>query len=62
MRFSLPEHRTFVAFSLDTVASVQHLDDPELVEACRSLLCKKYVAFVKMVGPISFIIFVIAQN
>jgi hypothetical protein len=47
----IPTNGTFVVFSLDPVASVAYLDNPELTSACAELARtqKKYVAFVKKV-------------
>ncbi|KAJ8085016.1 hypothetical protein PM082_003793 [Marasmius tenuissimus] len=44
----LPQCDTIVAFSIDAVATVEHLEDPGLTEACRKLSSKKYVAMVGM--------------
>ncbi|KAJ8085097.1 hypothetical protein PM082_003881 [Marasmius tenuissimus] len=44
----LPQRNTIVVFSVDTVITVAHLEDPELTEACQKLSCKKYVAMVGM--------------
>ncbi|KAJ8085024.1 hypothetical protein PM082_003801 [Marasmius tenuissimus] len=46
----LPQRNTIVAFSIDAVASIEHLKDSELTEACRKLSCKKYIAMVGMRG------------
>ncbi|KAL0564704.1 hypothetical protein V5O48_017337 [Marasmius crinis-equi] len=54
MPISLPEPRSFVVLSLDPVASVEHLHNPELTESCRKLECKKYVALVGMRDQPSF--------
>ncbi|KAK1224897.1 hypothetical protein PQX77_012174 [Marasmius sp. AFHP31] len=44
----LPQCDTIVVFSIDAIATVEHLEDPELTEACRKLSFKKYVAMVGM--------------
>ncbi|KAL0069397.1 hypothetical protein AAF712_003422 [Marasmius tenuissimus] len=45
----LPRCDTIVVFNIDAVATFKHLEDPELIEACRKLTCKKYVGMVGMV-------------
>ncbi|KAK1226827.1 hypothetical protein PQX77_010183 [Marasmius sp. AFHP31] len=44
----LPQRNTIVVFSIDVIATVEHLEDSKLTEACRKLSCKKYVAMVEM--------------
>ncbi|KAK1230003.1 hypothetical protein PQX77_006922, partial [Marasmius sp. AFHP31] len=50
----LPQRNTIVVFSIDPVTTVEHLEDIELVEACRKLSCKKYIAMVGMRGQPGF--------
>ncbi|KAL0574467.1 hypothetical protein V5O48_007481 [Marasmius crinis-equi] len=44
--FSLPNANSFVVLNLDPVATVEHLDNPELTEACKKLDTRRYVAYV----------------
>ncbi|KAJ8085099.1 hypothetical protein PM082_003883 [Marasmius tenuissimus] len=46
----LPQCDTIVVFNIDSVATVEHLEDSQLTEACRKLTSKKYVAMVGMRG------------
>uniref|UniRef100_A0A0W0FRG2 Uncharacterized protein n=1 Tax=Moniliophthora roreri TaxID=221103 RepID=A0A0W0FRG2_MONRR len=45
---SLPSVRSFVVVNFDPVATVSHLDNPELTTACKRLETKKYVAYVSL--------------
>ena len=44
-----PHLHTYVAFSIDPVATVASLEDPDATEAARILPTRKYVGFVKTV-------------
>ncbi|ESK95328.1 hypothetical protein Moror_3900 [Moniliophthora roreri MCA 2997] len=46
--YTLPSVRSFVVVNFDPVATVSHLDNPELTAACRKLETKKYVAYVSL--------------
>lgn len=44
-----PRMGSFVVFSIDTVASLAHLEDEMITAVCKEMCTKKYVAFVDCV-------------